>query len=155
MDIPLHLHPMLVHFPIALLITSVLFDAVGTAFKRDGLREGALWLLVLGFLGGIGSVVSGVMVEEIAEKAGIAEALIERHETWAFVTMGIFGLLLVGRLFLRNQFARATMTAYFVVAAIGLGTLSVTGYFGGNLVYEHGAGVRQAAQSLPPAGSVR
>lgn len=146
---------MLVHFPIALLITSVLFDAVGAAFKRDSLREGALWLLGLGLLGGLGAVLSGDMAEEVAEKAGIAEALLERHETWAFVTMGIFGVLFVGRVFLRNHFTALTLAMYLVTASIGIGTLSVTGYFGGDLVYEHGAGVRQPAQSLSPPGSER
>lgn len=150
-----HLHPMLVHFPIALLITSVLFDAACIVFKRDNLREGALWLLGLGFLGGIGAVLSGGMAEEIVEKAGIAKALIERHETWAYATMGVFGLLLAGRLYLRNRFSGNIMTAYFVVAVIGLGTLSVTGYFGGDMVYEHGAGVRQAAPSQPQTGNIR
>jgi uncharacterized membrane protein len=144
-----HLHPMLVHFPIALLIISVLFDVIGVAFKRDSLREGALWLLVLGLLGGLGAVLSGGMAEEVAEKAGIAKALLERHETWAFVTMGIFGVLFVWRLFLRNHFTALTLAIYLVIASIGIGTLGVTGYFGGDLVYEHGAGVRQAAQSLP------
>ncbi len=143
-----HLHPMLVHFPIALLITSVLFDAIGAAFRQDSLREGALWLLGLGLLGGLGAVLSGDMAEEVVEKAGIAEALLERHETWAFVTMGIFGVLFVGRVFLRNHFTTLTLAIYLVIALIGIGTLSVTGYFGGDLVYEHGAGVRQAAQSL-------
>lgn len=36
---------------------------------------------------------------------------------------------------------RKTAIPYFLVAAIGLGTLSATGHFGGDLVYEHGAGV--------------
>jgi uncharacterized membrane protein len=150
-----HLHPMLVHFPIALLIISVLFDAVGAAFKRDSLREGALWLLGLGLLGGVGAVLSGDMAEEAAKKVGIAEALLDRHEIWALVTMWIFGVLFVGRLFLRNHFTALTLAIYLVIASIGIGTLSVTGYFGGDLVYEHGAGVRHAAQSLPPTESER
>jgi uncharacterized membrane protein len=144
-----HLHPMLVHFPIALLIISVLFDAAGVVFKRDSLRESALWLLGLGLLGGVGAVLSGDMAEEVAEKAGIAEALLERHETWALVTMWIFGVLFVGRLFLRNHFTTLTLAIYLVIASIGIGTLTVTGYLGGDLVYEYGAGVRQVTRSLP------
>jgi hypothetical protein len=33
------------------------------------------------------------------------------------------------------------LVPYFLIAAIGLGTLSATGHYGGDLVYEQGAGV--------------
>lgn len=137
----LRIHPMLVHFPIALLFTSVLFDAAGAWFKRDNFRDGGLWLLILGLLGGVAAAIAGDWAEEAAEKAGIAESMIETHQTLAFVTLGIFGVLLLGRLGLRNPFTRKTLAPYFLIAAIGLGTLSATGHYGGNLVYEEGAGV--------------
>ena len=139
MDTPLH--PMLVHFPIALLFASVLFDILATWVKRETFRDGALWLLVLGLLGGIAAAITGDWAEEMAEQAGIAESLIDTHETFAVATLGIFGVLLLGRLLLRNQLTTKTAIPYFLVAAIGLGTLSATGHFGGDLVYEHGAGV--------------
>jgi len=135
------LYPMIVHFPIALLMTSVLFDAASQVFKRESLREGALWLLVLGLIGGALASIAGDFAEEAAEHAGIAESLIETHETLAFITMGIFGVLLVWRLFLRNHFTPHFLTIYLLVATIGVGTLGATGYYGGDMVYEHGAGV--------------
>lgn len=138
------LHPMLVHFPIALLFTSVLFDAAGAWFKRDPFRGGALWLLILGLLGGVAAAIAGGWAEEAAEKAGIAESMIETHETLAFVTLGIFGVLLLMRLVIRNQFTRKSLVPYFLIAAIGLGTLSATGHYGGDLVYKQGAGVASA-----------
>ena len=143
------LHPMIVHFPIALLITSVLFDAASHLFKRDSLRDGAMWLLILGLLGGLGAAISGDWAEEAAEKAGIAESLIETHESLAFITMGLFGVLLLWRLFLRNQFTGRLLAIYLLVAAIGVGTLSATGYYGGDLVYEHGAGVNLVSHGTP------
>ena len=147
MDYPFH--PMLVHFPIALFMASVMFDAVGTFWKRECFREGALWLLVFGLIGGAAAAFAGDMAEEAAEKAGIAESLIETHETLAFVTLGIFGFLLLWRLILRNQFAARTLAAYLLVSAVGLVTLSATGHYGGDLVYEHGAGVQVATQAEP------
>jgi uncharacterized membrane protein len=144
----LPLHPMLVHFPIALLFTSVLFDAAGAWFKRDSFRESAVWLLFLGLLGGIAAAIAGDWAEEAAEKAGIAESMIETHETLAFITLGIFGMLLLGRLVLRNQFTPKTLFLYFLLAAIGLGTLSATGHYGGSLVYEQGAGVVMKSRPL-------
>ena len=137
-------HPMLVHFPIALLFTSVLFDAAGAWFNRESFRDGAFWLLILGLLGGVAAAIAGSWAEEAAEKAGIAESMIETHETLAFVTLGIFGVLLLGRLVMRNQFTRKSLVPYFFIAAIGLGTLSATGHYGGDLVYKQGAGVTMA-----------
>lgn len=147
------LHPMIVHFPIALLFTSVLFDAAGILFKRDSLREGALWLLIMGLLGGVAGSISGDWAEEAAEKSGIAESLIETHETLAFVTLGIFAVLLLGRLLMRNRLTPNITLPYFVVAAIGLGALSATGYLGGGLVFEHGAGVAATHMSTLPMTS--
>lgn len=155
------LHPMIVHFPIALLITSVLFDAASHLFTRDSLREGALWLLGVGLLGGIVASLVGVWAEEAAEKTGMAESLIDTHESLAFITLGIFGLLFLWllflwRLYLRNQFTGHTLAIYLLVATLGVGTLSATGYYGGNLVYQYGAGVKGLSHGTikaPPVDS--
>ena len=142
MTIPFH--PMLVHFPIALLFVSVLFDVASTALTRDSLREAAQWLLGLGLLGGIVAAIAGGQAEEAAEKAGVAEALIETHETLAYMTLGIMTVLFLSRLLLRNRFSTKALIAYFMMATVGLIAVSATGHTGGNLVYEHGAGVHTA-----------
>ncbi len=139
------LHPMLVHFPIALLMTSVLCDAVGAWLTRESLREAALWALVLGLLAGVAAFAAGDMAAESAERAGVPESLIETHEHLAGATLGVFGALLVWRLLLRNRFSPRTRIAYLMVAIVGLGLLSATGHYGGSLVYEHGVGVNAAA----------
>ena len=144
MTIPFH--PILVHFPIALLFASVLFDVASTALTRDSLREAAQWLLGLGLLGGIVAAIAGGQAEGAAEKAGVAEALIETHEALAYMTLGIMAVLFFSRLLLRNRFSRKALIAYFMMATVGLIAVSATGHTGGNLVYEHGAGVHMAQQ---------
>ena len=144
MTIPFH--PMLVHFPIALLFASVLFDVASKALTCDSLREAALWLLGLGLLGGIVAAIAGGQAEGVAEKAGVAEALIETHETLAYLTLGIMAMLLLSRLLLRNRFSTRALAAYLVVATIELVAVSATSHTGGNLVYEHGVGVNVAQQ---------
>lgn len=148
MDLPLH--PILVHFPIALLFASVFFDLLGTTLSRESFREGALWLLGLGLTGGIAAAIAGGMAEDAAEKAGIAESLIETHETLAQVTLVIMAVLLLSRLLLRNRFSTRTFTAYLAVATVGLLTLIATGHTGGDLVYKHGAGVTTAPHASQP-----
>lgn len=150
----LPLHPMLVHFPIALLFASVLFDMTSTVLTRESLREGAFWLLGLGFLGGIAAAIAGGQAEGAAEKAGVAEALIETHETMAYITLGMMALLLLYRLLLRNRFTTRAFATYLVAAALGLVAVSATGHTGGTLVYEHGAGVNTAQVPLHPIAQI-
>lgn len=152
MQIPFH--PMLVHFPIALLFASVLFDLASKALMRDSLREGTLWLLGLGLLGGIVAAIAGGQAEGAAEKAGVAEALIETHETLAYITLGITAILFLSRLLLRNRFSTRALAAYLVVATLGLVSVSATGHTGGNLVYEHGAGVNTAQEPSRPIARI-
>jgi len=147
MQVPLH--PMLVHFPIALLFASVLFDVAGKTLSRDSLREGACWLLGLGLAGGIASAIAGSLAEHAAEKAGVSEALIETHETLAYVTLGIMAVLFLFRLLFRNRFGTRAFWTYLVVAALGLVAVSATGHTGGSLVYQHGAGVTSAQHVSP------
>lgn len=148
MDFPLH--PMLVHFPIALLFVSVLFDVAGTAFSRDSIREGACWLLGFGLAGGIAAAMAGMQAEEAVEKAGVAEALIETHETFAYITLGVMAVLFLSRLLLRIRFSTRALATYLAVAVLGLIAVSATGHTGGTLVYQHGVGVERALHSAHP-----
>ena len=93
---------MFVHFPIALLFTSVPFNAARAWFRRENFRDGSLWLLLLSLLGGIATAIADNWTEEAAEKVGPAESMIEQHKTLAFVILETFGILHVCRLMLRN-----------------------------------------------------
>ena len=150
MTIPFH--PMLVHFPIALFFASVLFDMASAAFTRDSLREAAQWLLGLALLGGIVAAIAGSQAEGAAEKAGVAEALIDTHETLAYLTIGIMTVMFLSRLLPRTRFGARALIAYFILATVGLIAVSMTGHTGGNLVYEYGAGVVHTATPLPAKG---
>lgn len=133
---------MIVHFPIALLITSVLFELLGRALHRDALRESALWLLGLGLGSGVAAYLSGKQAEEAAEHAGIPEALVETHETLALITLIIFGILFLFRYLQRHNVSDRVLGIYLLIAVVGIGTLSAASHNGGKLVYGHGAGVQ-------------
>lgn len=140
-----HLHPMLVHFPIALLFVSVALDAYGRLTDSKTFAPAAYLLLALGVGSGILALIAGNFAEEVAEEAGVPESLIESHETIATVTLAIFGALLLYRFVRRYMDQPDLDRAYLVAAFLGLGSLAATGYLGGQLVYQHGAGVDPTA----------
>ncbi|MBI3756267.1 MAG: DUF2231 domain-containing protein [Deltaproteobacteria bacterium] len=138
-------HPMIVHFPIALLIMSVFLDFLKLATKKDSFETSAFQVLILGVLGSIAAVIFGLLAEDAATKRpGIADA-IETHETLAFITAAAFITLLVTRyLFTRkNNFSKAR-PYYLIVSTAGIVILLTTAYYGGQLVYEYGAAVNSA-----------
>ena len=49
------IHPMVVHFPVALLSASVLLDLLATKWNPDHLRSASLFTLVLGLWGVLSS----------------------------------------------------------------------------------------------------
>ena len=146
MDIPFH--PMIVHFPIALLIICVVFEALGRILHQKHFHESGLWLLGLGLGTGVMAYLSGEQAEEAAEHAGIPESLIEMHEILALATLSIFAFLFLFRFFQRKNFSDQMLGVYFFVALIGIGSLAATGHYGGDLVYKHGAGVSVGVSSV-------
>ena len=143
------LHPIIVHFPIALLITAILFEVLELVLKQDFLRKASTWLLGLGFLGGLVATATGVLAEEAAEDSGVPESAIELHESLAFATLGAFALMIAIRWLQRKR--NIPHNVLLAVGLIGVALLGLTGYFGGDLVYRYGAGVDRAALTSKPA----
>ena len=149
MDFLTNLHGMVVHFPIALLITSVVLEAAAMYPKfSDSLRPAALITLLLGTAGAAAAVITGP--EDNAR--GISH-LGQVHQQWAQATLLVFGLLSLIRLWSlwrKQRLAGWRGTALLAVSVIGLGMLEYTGLLGGKMVYEEAIGVRRDGQLIVP-----
>jgi len=146
------IHPILVHFPIALLFTSIFFEFLGYLKQRESYREFGYWLLILGFLGGLAAAGTGFWSEDAAKAVGVPEEAIDRHETFAVVSMIIFGAMLVFRWWVRSRWSDRLRSIYLAFGVAGVLILGTAGYFGGDLVYRYGAGVQKTTASTvaPP-----
>src|SRR3990172_9561222 len=148
---PHPIHPLTVHFPIALLFTSVFFDLLGIITENKNFRQTGFWLLILGLMGGIVAAIFGFWVEEAVEAAGVPEHAVDLHETFAVITLIVFGVLLVFRWWVKNRWSARDRVIYLCTAMLGLLLLGTTGFYGGELVYRYGAGVKSPV--APPAGT--
>lgn len=145
------LHPLIVHFPIALLLIAPLLVVLSIVLKKQrlGLAVGALVLMVLGTVAAFVAVSTGDLAGELADRTPQISATLERHEQLAETTRTVFALLtgmflaLVGAPLLRrrewpNGLYVALSLVFLVFYAVGTITLVNTAHLGGQLVHRHG-----------------
>jgi uncharacterized membrane protein len=135
------LHAALNDLPSALLLVAVLFDLASAAFSRPVLRTAGYWTMLVGAVGGVLAVLSGLQAEEHIAHGEAVHQIMETHETLAFVTLGIFAVVAVWRLVRESRMGSGERTGVLVASVAGLGVLLATAFFGGRLVFEHAAGI--------------
>ncbi len=138
------LHAALNDLPAALLLISVLFDLIGGITKRDSLRAAGFWTLIAGVLGAGAAVVSGLLAEDVVEHSNRAHAVMETHETLAFIVLVLFGLLALWRLVRRGVLSPREQPVALTASVIGIGLMLYTAGLGGTLVFDHGLGIKSA-----------
>lgn len=146
------LHPLLVHFPIALLVVVALFDLVALAFPRAELARTSLYLSAAAAIGAVAAYFSGEAAEEPVEHlAGIAHVL-ERHEDLGkLLVMAALGALVLRAVVYARRW-HEPVAGRSLVAVLGLALavlVGLTGHAGGQLVYDYGAGVAPVMQESP------
>lgn len=131
------LHPMIVHFPIALVLVGFLADTMSLFIKKEQcLSKIGFYLMVLGTLGAIAAVITGEYFTNKVE--GDALPLKEIHELFGKITMIILILASVLRIYLvvkkkENTSLRWIVYFLFLCAVIAI---AITGYKGGSIVYD-------------------
>jgi uncharacterized membrane protein len=135
------LHALLNDLPSALLVAAVFFDLLGTIGRRPAMRQVGFWTLIFGAVGAVLGVLSGLQAEERIAHGGAVHEVMERHEQLAFITLGVFAVLALWRIFRESRMGSGERVASLVVSLVGVGVLIATGKQGGRLVFDHAAGI--------------
>ena len=144
-----HIHPMLVHFPIVLVLIAIATQLLtlirgGDLTERACLPSIGLGGLILGAAGALAAAVFGDIALDHALDLGFPKGPLEIHQalglttTWLFVALALLnGLAWWRRISLKT--ARGWSVA--LVGVVGCVILLLTAYHGGNLVYKIGVNV--------------
>lgn len=142
-DLP-RLHAAVNDLPAALLLVAVLFDLIGWATKRESLIWAGIWTLWAGVIGGWAAVILGLLAEDAIDHGEAIHELMEAHQTWAIVTMVVFTVVLAWKLVRRFRLTGVEDKLLKVVSVFGLAILVRVGMLGGELVFDHAAGIPTA-----------
>ncbi len=139
-----HIHPMIVHFPIALLIVGLLADAIGLFSKKEFFSKAGLYLLILGTIGVIAAYFSGNLAGEGVTEAGSLKQALESHEEAAELSIWLMSAAALVRIaFIAvKSYSGSLKWVAFALFLIGVLSIARTGYYGGELVFKHAAGVQ-------------
>jgi uncharacterized membrane protein len=130
--------------PAALLLVTVLFDLGAWLTKRDSLTSAAVWTLWAGVIGGWVAVLAGLQAAEAIEHGEAIHELMEQHERRALVTMGMFTVVLLWKLYRRSNMPRVEELVLRGLSVLGVIGLLYTSAAGGKLMFEHAAGIPNA-----------
>jgi len=132
-----HFHPMVVHFPIALLIVGFVTDFVGMIIKKEkGFTKTGTYLLIIGVIGSLAAYLTGEFFTK--EYEGNLSELKELHEIISKIAVFTAISVAVIRLYIIHKKKDNTNLKWFVFTLYFITVIFIaySGYLGGSLVYD-------------------
>ena len=142
-----NIHPMVVHFPIALLVTAALLDIAALIFRsRVNLARLTTFLFVAGAICMLGVWFSGRSAADSLMVSGDANTILTDHADWATFAVWYFGIYGLLRLVLwRLHFRLGLWIPLMVLGIGGIVLIAQTSHLGARMVFEQGVGVAKVA----------
>jgi uncharacterized membrane protein len=124
-------HPMLIVFPLGLLSTAVIFDALYLATRNEEFATFAYWAMAAGIVGGILAAVFGLIDWMATPRGTRARRIGAIHGAGNGVVLALF----VVSFLLRDGGVAGSPELAFLVGLAGASIALVTAWLGGELVY--------------------
>ncbi|MDQ3917470.1 MAG: DUF2231 domain-containing protein [Acidobacteriota bacterium] len=143
------MHPIFVHFTIALTSASLIFDALGFLFDKTSLTAAGEWTLVGSALMTLATLSTGLTSAARAPvEEGEARSFLRAHMALGFIFYGLLVAIFFWRVSLWQS---GQSVSWLYLAALAFVSLVMTaqGYLGGELVYRYGVEVELAYRELP------
>ncbi len=137
------LHPAIVHFPIALLISTAGFALLSFFTRKELFKEIVFWNLIIGVITAVISILTGLWDEHKLVHNEEIHELLQKHKFVGFSILIVFLALLTWFWKRKKRMRKTEYIAWFVCLIFGGGMLMYQGYVGGKIVLTLGQVLNQ------------
>ena len=132
------IHPIVVHFVIAMALITVLFDVIGVISGKRNLFEVSFWNLIVATIAIFVAIIFGQVEAGLANPYGASRDILNVHSTIGWSLAGVLALL-TGWRYVARQKDPANLPRGFLVLDLVLAGLVITQvYLGDQLVWVYG-----------------
>lgn len=136
-----NLHPLFVHFPIALLTLFFIFELVSLIASQAKLRSTASHFLYLGTLSSAMTVTAGLIAAGTLPHGDDVHEIMEHHEHLGISVLLVCVALSIWRFLSKEAFEGPVSVLFSFSSVILMALLALTADLGGFMVYGHGVAV--------------
>lgn len=143
-----NIHPLVIHFPIGLLMGAALFYFAAWVFKKDDLAKAGFWVLLLGALSLAVAVGTGLYAEQgVMVHLSVREKLLTPHKQYMIATSIIAAIVALWAI-IRRPFPKKGRIVFLLLLLAMVGAMTIGADFGGRLVYDYNAGGNACPQPI-------
>lgn len=128
-------HGATTHFPLALALSSVVFDAAGFALARkpigNDLRAAGYWTMICGAMGTVPAVLSGLLM---TKGTVMGHDALRLHHLFVWPAFALLVALGTWRLIQGRQASPRALVPYLALAALAAGLMTTAAYWGGEMM---------------------
>lgn len=124
-------HPLLVHFPVGLLVVALFFECLTIGGKRPGLREGITWMIYIGTLSAVLSALSGWFLKTQEDYSG---QIVNYHQYLGIATAVLASITL----FLLRKTAKEKIPNFLLYRSslvLTVTAVTIAGHLGASLTH--------------------
>ena len=132
------IHPIVVHFVIAMALITVVFDLVGVITRRRNLFEVSFWNLLVATIAIFVAIIFGQIEAGLANPYGAARDILNYHSTIGWSLAGVLGLFTGWRYVVRQKDPTRLPAGFLVLDGVLATLVFCQVYLGDMLVWIYG-----------------
>jgi uncharacterized membrane protein len=136
------LHPIFVHLPVGLWVTSLILDIVYMANHQSIFAQTSFYCILIGLIGASLAIPTGFADYLSIRSKTVAKRLATAHMLLNIAVFGLFFYNIISRYALSDQVPMQVTGMQLGLSILCVLLLGVSGYLGGLLVFEYAIGYR-------------